>query len=269
MLALDSVLFFTSDLLIGFGFLMVLWSRLHLVMDRPRILYALLGLIFIVAVVLKLFIALATIGSPPNRYRPRWGNGVWQVMYRLEVLIPGLEIILAGLYAYLFLTRFRNGRSDKTFRRSFWLLIIGELFVITGDAAIISVWLSGLVLLKWAIGTFVYALKLGVEMLILNSLTMMSQQQGSDLRHITSLNPDEEAAAMPQEPVVIVDMHDGMSRLPENEKQASDEAEQQVSALALMLSPSAAKGKQKASPSATSLERTTSLDVWERRYLGR
>jgi hypothetical protein len=193
MLILDSVFFPIADTLSGLGFLLVLWSRLHLIMDRPRVLLGLLVFILIIAIPLRIIIILSAIGK---NHRPRWGVEPWQVLRRVEMIVPGTEMALAALYIYLFIKRFGWGRSGgkKSLRRVTWSLVAGELFVIAGDATVVAVWFSGYVLLRWALAPFLYALKLQVEFLILNTLTRLGKES-AELRTISVLVPDEEAAA--------------------------------------------------------------------------
>jgi hypothetical protein len=67
---------------------------------------------------------------------------------------------------------------------------VGELFVVLGDVAVLTVWLTGLFLVRLAIDPLIYGLNLKVEFLILNRLTGMTQQR-AELRHIAiSMNAD-------------------------------------------------------------------------------
>ena len=262
MLVLDSVIFPIADLLTGFGFLMVLWSRLHLVVDCPRMLRAILVLIVIVALPLRIVIILAAIGPSRDRHRTRWGVEVWQVMYRLEMLIPVLDICLACLYIFVFANRFRGtSRETKTSRTVLWLLVIGELLVIAGDAAIMGIWFSGFFLIRWAIGPFVYALKLLVEFLILNSLTRMGEQS-RELRYIATFVADEESAAGQQRQHADTDMNQDANVIIEGKKTNDGVLDSNGNGiLAIEVMPSAS--------TTSPLERIASLEVLERRYLGR
>lgn len=84
-------------------------------------------------------------------------------------------------------------------RRVIWFLVVGELFVIAGDVTVVTVWYTGFVLLRWAIGPFLLGLKLQVEFLILNSLTRMGKES-AELRIISITTPDEESVVVTQAP---------------------------------------------------------------------
>jgi hypothetical protein len=158
MFVLDSVFFPIGDILSQLGFMLVLWSRLHVIVDRPRLLKALLAVILFIGLPLRIVVILSAIG--PIRYKPRWGIEPWQILRRVEMVIPFMDMALAALYIFLFIKRFRDGGlgTKKTFRRVIGFLIVGELFVIAGDATVVAVWFAKYVLLRWAIGPFLYAL---------------------------------------------------------------------------------------------------------------
>lgn len=109
-------------------------------MDRPLVLKTFLVIITVSSVPLRIVIWLSTIGPPPNRHIQRWGVKLWQVLYRFEIIPPILDVLFAGLYVYLFARRFRSTSvENKAFRKTFSLLVAGELLVIAGDAAAMGV----------------------------------------------------------------------------------------------------------------------------------
>lgn len=191
MLFLGSILYPLAWILTNTGFLMVLYSRLHLMLDRPRLLKTLLFIILGVGVPLQIFMVVAGTGSPHHL-----GDKVWQVTFRLEMIFVFLEIILSALYVSLFF-RFLRHLSGVTQKQTNWtlcLLILGEVFVVAGDVAIVTLWYDGLYLLRLALSSFIYALKLKVEFMILNRLTSIKKRE-MELRLITLSAVGEETSA--------------------------------------------------------------------------
>ena len=132
-----------------------------------------------------MFLVVASTGVPFNL-----GWTTHLVAYRMEVIVTLVEIALGSFYIYIFGVRFMKdgaglggSASRAELRWTFILLILGEMFVVLGDVAITTVWLTGLFLVRLSIDPLIYGLKLKVEFLILNRLTGMTRQR-VELRHI-------------------------------------------------------------------------------------
>ncbi|RDI88183.1 hypothetical protein Vi05172_g1813 [Venturia inaequalis] len=167
------------------GFLMVLYSRLHLIIDSPKILRALLFVILGVGIPLQIVIALAG-----DRIL---STNVWVVTFRLEMIFPFSEILLSSLYVFLFIRFMRQsaGAADPHMRRTFYFLVVAEAFVVIMDLVGITLWYMDLYLLRLAVLPLTTALKLKVEFLILNRLTSIGKKK-NELRSITVSAHDEE-----------------------------------------------------------------------------
>lgn len=157
---------------------MVLYSRLHLIVDSPKILRALLIVIVGVGVPLQIVMALAG-----DRVLD---TNVWVVTFRLEMIFPFSEIILSSLYVYLFVRFMRQdtGAVDALMKRTFYFLIAAESFVVIMDVIGKSLWYMDLYLLRLAVLPFITALKLKVEFMILNRLTGIGKRKNK-LRNVT------------------------------------------------------------------------------------
>ena len=101
MLLLGSVFYYIAGLVIYIGFLMVLWSRLHLILDYPRVLRALQ--IFILGVLMPLQILLV-VGSSgrPQRSTHYFGEDFWHAAIWIDGVYPLTEILLTLIYIILF-----------------------------------------------------------------------------------------------------------------------------------------------------------------------
>ena len=180
----------------NFGAIAMLYSRLHLIIDRPRALKWLAWTLLIVGVPFQVFLVVASSGNNTRTWY--LGSSAHEVAYRLEIVFSLVEIALATAYIYFFTRPFGSESGDDNrfsissfgprkaahLRRTFIVLILGEVFVIAGDIAIITVWLTGYFLVRLAIAPFIYGTKLKVEFLILNCLTGMTKQR-AELRFIT------------------------------------------------------------------------------------
>lgn len=185
---LKQVVYPSAWLFTNSGFIAVLYSRLHLIVDAPlalkRLMWGLLG----IGIPFQIFLIVASTGSPFHM-----GMAVHNVCYRLEPIVTFVEIGMSGCYVWFFFTKFiHNGirpshggmATQRQLQWTFIVLILGEVFVVAGDIAIVTVWYDGLFLVRLAIAPLIYALKLKVEFLILNRLTSITQQS-AELRHIT------------------------------------------------------------------------------------
>jgi hypothetical protein len=189
MVFLGSGLYPLAWMVTNTGFLMVLYSRLHLFLDSPRVLKGLLFLIIGVGVPLQIFMIVAGTGTPHHL-----GDAVWQVTFRLEMIFIVFEIILSAMYVYLFTNFIRLGSSpiEAHLKRTICFLVLAEIFVVAGDVAIMTLWYKGLYLLRLALSSFIYALKLKVEFMVLNRLTIIKKRK-TELTHITVSVTREEA----------------------------------------------------------------------------
>lgn len=122
------------------GAIVVLYSRLHLIIDAPRTLKWLAYILVGVGIPFQVFIVVASRGDKHNRFL--LGRGVHNVQVRLEVLTSGVEIILAAVYIYVFTKTFikdgnvgfRDTKMRKQLRSTFGLLIFGAAFVVVSLA---------------------------------------------------------------------------------------------------------------------------------------
>jgi hypothetical protein len=185
MFILGDVIYPISWIVMYEGFLMVLYSRLHLIVDSPRVLRALLIVILGVGIPLQIVMVLAGDRVLSTK--------VWVVTFRLEMIFPFSEIVLSALYVILFIRFMKHtgGSSDPSMKRTFYLLIAAEVFVVIVDVIGITLWYMDLYLLRLAVVPLISALKLKVEFMILNRLTGIGKRRG-ELRDITVSVREEE-----------------------------------------------------------------------------
>jgi hypothetical protein len=178
MMVLGSIIYAIAYIVTYEGFLMVLYSRLHLIVDSPRLLRALLFAIVGLGIPLQIVMTLAGDRVLSTK--------VWNVTFRVEMIFPFSEIALSTLYVFLFI-RFMcqsTGSGNMNIRRTLYLLVGAEIVVLVTDVIGITLWYMGLYLLRLALLPFLYSIKLKVEFMILNRLTGIGKRK-SELRNIT------------------------------------------------------------------------------------
>ena len=187
--------YYASLLFINIGSLLILWSRLHLIVNWPRVLKMLLA--FILGILFPLYIVLAVGGSiKPGTREHYFGELFWYRAVWIDPMFPLLEIFLACAYIALFV-RFwffgTGGLVDKHVKRALLVMVIAEAFAVACDATIIALWYAKIYLARTMISPLLFALKLKVEFLVLNRLTSMSKRR-VELRHITVSNEEADAS---------------------------------------------------------------------------
>jgi hypothetical protein len=150
------------------GFAVVLWSRLHLVVNDPRILRGILimivinGICFHTPVVVFEF---GLISKDHHKYvKPM------EIMERIQQTVFTLqEAIISGLYIF-YTRRFLNSGSPHHTRKVIRLLVCVQALVIALDAGLTAFDYKNMFTLKCTIHPAVYALKLKLEFVVLNQL---------------------------------------------------------------------------------------------------
>jgi hypothetical protein len=168
---LGNIIYPLAWMMTSIGFLMILYSRLHLILDRPRVLHAIAFTILGIGIPIQIIMVLAG-----DRVL---NDKVWVVTFRLEVIFPVADILLAVLYIYLFIRFMRQAVSsvDAHTRRTFLLLVLSEAAVVVLDVAGITLWYVELYLLRLALLPFIYAVKLKVEFAVLNRLAGVGKKR--------------------------------------------------------------------------------------------
>lgn len=150
------------------GFSIVLWSRLHLVVNNPRILKAVLAMILINCVCLHTPIIVLDFGLA-SKHRDKFYPPM-EIMERVQQIIFTLqETIISGLYIYHTARFLSSGYTYRT-RKVIGLLFGVQALVIAFDAGLTAFDYNNMFTLKYTLHPFVYALKLKLEFIVLNQL---------------------------------------------------------------------------------------------------
>jgi hypothetical protein len=169
-------------LFMTFGFALVLYSRLHIVILNPRATRILLPHLLSVLIVVNgigvaFLIATAYVSSP------RAVGIIGSLAIKFESLAPAQEIVLATLYIYFSYALLYQGSFEEfqSGRSIFYFLSIVQIAVILCDVAVIVTVFEDLVFLRQVINPMYYAIKLEFEFVVLNRLVQLLQRRDGRL----------------------------------------------------------------------------------------
>jgi hypothetical protein len=149
------------------GFSLVLWSRLHLIVNDPRILRAVLCMIIIDGILCHTPIVVFEFGliyDHPVYYRPM------EIMERIQQTVFTLqETTISSLYIYHTAQFLKSGYGVRT-RKLITLLVCVQVLVVALDAMLTVFDYTNKFTLKCTIHPFVYSIKLKLEFIVLNQL---------------------------------------------------------------------------------------------------
>jgi hypothetical protein len=149
------------------GFSVVLWSRLHLVVQSTKLLRWLLGIIVANALIFHTPAVVCEFGMLRSMdaflpFMQHW-DPVQQTAFSIQ------ETVLSGLYIYS-TARFLNAGYAMGTRRVVGFLVGVQILVIALDAALTSLSYLNLFTLKCTVHPFVYSVKVRLEFIVLNQL---------------------------------------------------------------------------------------------------
>ncbi|KAJ6126887.1 hypothetical protein N7523_002499 [Penicillium sp. IBT 18751x] len=156
---------------------LVLWSRLHLVVQNHVILRWTLAMIIVDAIIFHIPASILELGSHSNKsalFTP-----AFNIFERIQLIAFSIqEVILSGIYSYE-AVRLLNLRPRGHYRGTLVQLLIVNLAMILMDAAVIGVQYSGLFDIHVTLKAFVYSVKLKLEYAVLGRLVIFTEMCGS------------------------------------------------------------------------------------------
>jgi hypothetical protein len=161
------------------GFSLVLYSRLYIILPKPKLLRALLFvivggdfLLHIPIIVSEFLLA----SDYPISYTLHKCLRYVDVIYSLE------EVLLSSLYIYLYVRFVHMGGSEGVehgyLKKTLYFLILAEVVVVVSDIAVSVVLIRGLYLAHRMILPFVCIFQLRVEFVVLNRLASLGRIPG-------------------------------------------------------------------------------------------
>ena len=170
------------------GFSIVLWSRLHLVVQDPRILRGVLIMIIFNGIVLHTPIVVFEFGLM-SQHRERFLEPM-EIMERIQQTVFTMqEVIISSLYIF-HTVRFLNAGFATRTRKVVALLIAVQVLAISLDAGLTTFDFMNMFTLKCTLHPFVYSVKLKLEFIVLNQLlSIVKRGLTRGLQCITVSNP--------------------------------------------------------------------------------
>ncbi|KAJ5125536.1 hypothetical protein N7448_004856 [Penicillium atrosanguineum] len=156
---------------------LVLWSRLHLIVQNHTVLRWTLAMIIVDAIVFHIPASILELGSHSNKsalFTP-----AFNIFERIQLIAFSLqEVVLSAVYSYE-AVRLLNLRPRGHYRGTLVQLLIVNLAMILMDAAVIGVQYSGLFDIHVTLKAFVYSVKLKLEYAVLGRLVIFTEMCGS------------------------------------------------------------------------------------------
>lgn len=150
------------------GFAIVLWSRLHLVVNQHRILKYLLIMILVNGLLWHTPVVVFEFGLMTGKHATYYR--LMQIFERIQQTIFTLqETILSSLYIYHTI-RFLNIGYPMHTRKVMGLLLCVQVLVVALDAMLTAFDFIDWFTLKCTVHPFIYAIKLKLEFIVLNQL---------------------------------------------------------------------------------------------------
>lgn len=153
------------------GFAVVLYSRLHLLVDSSRTLKLVLGMIIADAIIFHTPMIVFLMGLSTSSHE-NWAQYVNPFEYTQVVGFSIQETIISGIYIRKTAKYLKTGYSTQL-RKVMTLLITVQVLVVLMDITLIVIDCIGMFTLKAILHPFAYAIKLKIEFAVLNLLLNM------------------------------------------------------------------------------------------------
>lgn len=160
------------------GFSMILYSRLHLVLYNRKRLRVLLAIILLDA----FFFHLPVIVS--DYVKGQRGARLYWIVSKMEIVFCTQELFLSTLYTYLYWKLFRDETSKSEMRTTFYLLISAQFVILATDVVLSALLYTHIFIPRMMILPFTSALKIRIELLVLNRLADFGQHNESITRDL-------------------------------------------------------------------------------------
>lgn len=169
------------------GQAVVLYSRLNLLVNDPRVLRRVLIMIITNAIILHVPTTILTYGSNFAKSNNDIWSQAYGVMERIELVgFSVQEIIISYLYVVQVIRNLRivppNSRIHKVHRKTLYYVLAINIFLILLDVALLIMEFTNRYTIQTALKSLVYSIKLKLEFAVLNRLICLVRpdQMGSD-----------------------------------------------------------------------------------------
>ncbi|KAE9972654.1 hypothetical protein EG328_004494 [Venturia inaequalis] len=168
------------------GFAMVLYSRLYLIASGSRVLKAVFWMIIFDGIVFHTPVIVSGAISGPI------GAKMFEVTSQTEIIFAVQELLISTLYVYLFIKFMQHGTSKPQMRSTLSLLIFAEALSLCCDLISVTLLYRNLFLARIAVESLIYIIKLKIEFVVLNRLTMLVKHHANPLPSLSSTPTEED-----------------------------------------------------------------------------
>ncbi|KAL3476746.1 hypothetical protein BJX99DRAFT_246602 [Aspergillus californicus] len=159
------------------GHSLVLWSRLHFVLQNPRLLNGLLVLIIVDAILLHVPTTVLLYGAV-SADGERYTNG-YNIIERIQLVGFCIqEAILSGIYVYE-TAKLLKLRPETRHRRVLAQLLVINVIILIIDVVVVVVEYAGFYAVQVMFKPVAYSIKLKLEYAVLGRLVQIAQQGSS------------------------------------------------------------------------------------------
>ncbi|RHZ72411.1 hypothetical protein CDV55_108795 [Aspergillus turcosus] len=162
------------------GHSLVLWSRLHLVLNKPKILRGILAMIITDAVVLHVPVTVLLYGAV-SPHAARFTAG-YNVMERIQLIIFALqECIISSFYVAETIKMLRLRPPEARHRRILTQLLVINIVILVLDVAVVGTEYAGYYAVQVMFKPVAYSIKFKLEYAILGRLIEVAKGEGGYL----------------------------------------------------------------------------------------
>ncbi|KAL5363440.1 hypothetical protein BJX96DRAFT_155734, partial [Aspergillus floccosus] len=156
----------------------VLYSRLHLVLNNPNILRAVLWMIICNGVVWHTSITILLFGSTYSPDHTRGGfSAAYNVLEKVQMTFFCVqEFVISGLYIWATVDFLRTALGNK--RRFMWQLFTINVLIVVMNIGLLAVEYKGLFVWEQGLKVVIYSVKLKLEFAVLGQLVRFVQRHG-------------------------------------------------------------------------------------------
>ncbi|KAH2598194.1 hypothetical protein V6000_001764 [Aspergillus fumigatus] len=167
------------------GHSLVLWSRLHLVMQRPKVLRAILVMIIVNAITMQIPITVLLFGAVSAH--PKVFTRGYNVMERIQLIVFAVqECIISSTYVYETIKMLRLRPPEARHRRMLLQLLLINIVILVLDVAVIGTQYAGYYPVQVMFKPVAYSIKFKLEYAILGRLIQIAKGEGLDREQVSS-----------------------------------------------------------------------------------
>jgi hypothetical protein len=156
------------------GHSLVLWSRLHLVLQKPKILRAILAMIIVNAITMVVPITVLLFGAVSPHAKPFTAG--YEVMERIQLIVFAVqECIISSFYVFETIKMLRLRPPEARHRRILMQLLVINIVILILDVAVVGTEYAGYYAVQVMFKPVAYSIKFKLEYAILGRLIQVAK----------------------------------------------------------------------------------------------